>query len=225
MERVRQAIVSCTRCPRLTEYRQRVSQERPRRFFGWEYWSRPLPGFGDPEARVLVLGLAPAAHGGNRTGRMFTGDLSGEWLYGTLYQFGFASAPTSQHRNDSLALHDVYIAAALRCAPPENKPLRSELANCRPYLLRELGLLRRLRVVVALGKIAFDTYLAALQDLGGPLPQPRPRFAHGARYDVGQGVTLIASYHPSQRNTRTGLLTRAMFEGVFSDVRKVLDDG
>ena len=223
MEQLRQTIISCVRCPRLTEYRQLVAQKKVRRYADWEYWGKPLSGFGDPEARVLLVGLAPAAHGGNRTGRMFTGDLSGEWLYRALHQFGFASAPTSQHRDDGLTLHDVYITAAVRCAPPENKPLPDELANCRPYLLHELTLLRHLRVVVALGKVGFDTYLATQRDLGIALPQPRPRFAHGAKYSLGDGLTLVASYHPSQRNTQTRLLTRGMFEGVFSTVRELLE--
>ena len=188
----------------------------------WEYWGRPLPAFGDPQARVLILGLAPAAHGGNRTGRMFTGDRSGDWLYGTLYKYGFASTPHSRHRDDGLTVHDVYITAALRCAPPFNKPLPKELANCRPYLLRELELLKDVRIVVALGKIAFETYLATYRDRGMALPSPRPRFGHGMTYALSDGRNLVGSYHPSQQNTQTGRLTVEMFEDVFATVRRML---
>lgn len=219
---LRESIIACTRCPRLVEHRQRVILHRPRRFREWPYWARPLPGFGDPLARLLVLGLAPAAHGGNRTGRVFTGDRSGDWLFAALHRFGFANQPVSRHRDDGLTLHDAYIAASVRCVPPENRPLPQELANCRPFLLAELALLSRIQVVVALGRIAFTTYLAACQDAGLPLPSPRPRFAHGALYAMPHGVTLIASYHPSQRNTQTGLLTQAMFDEVFQKARALL---
>jgi uracil-DNA glycosylase family 4 len=206
-------------------------------YLDWDYWGRPLPSFGDPQARLLIVGLAPAAHGGNRTGRMFTGDRSGDWLYGTLHKFGFASSPASRHRDDGLTLYDAYITAALRCAPPGNKPLREELGNCQPYLIRELELLDRVRVVVALGKIAFDTYLSTCSARRFPLPSPRPRFGHGVMYtlertplslpsvrkDTGEcGTVLIGSYHPSQQNTQTGRLTRDMFEEVFRTARDVV---
>ena len=225
LEKLQRQVVQCTRCPRLVEHRQWVARTKRRMYRDWEYWGRPLPGFGDPEARVLLVGLAPAAHGGNRTGRMFTGDRSGDWLYGTLHKFGFANQPTSQHRDDGLALEDVYVTAAARCAPPANKPLREELHACRPYLLQELGLLKRLRVVVALGKIAFDAYLDALRDLPGPqMPlSPRPSFGHGATYTLPSGMVLVASYHPSQQNTQTGRLTRPMFEDIFDKVRRLLE--
>ena len=227
IDELHQEVIACTRCPRLVEYRQEVARTKRRMYREWDYWGRPLPGFGDPDARVLVVGLAPAAHGGNRTGRMFTGDRSGDWVYGTLHKFGFANQPTSLHRDDGLALEDVYITAALRCAPPANKPLREELLDCRPFILRELGLLKNLRVVVALGKIAFDVYLAAHAEFsgGGALPAPRPRFGHGATHTLPQGTILVASYHPSQQNTQTGRLTRPMFEDIFATVRGLLDHG
>jgi len=225
LEKLHREVVECTLCPRLVEHRQWVARTKRRMYRESEYWGRPLPGFGDPEARVLLVGLAPAAHGANRTGRMFTGDRSGDWLYRTLHKFGFANQPTSQHRDDGLALEDVYVTAAARCAPPANKPLREELHACRPYLLQELGLLKRLRVVVALGKIAFDAYLDALRDITGnhmPL-SPRPSFGHGATYTLPSGMVLVASYHPSQQNTQTGRLTRPMFEDIFDKVRRLLE--
>ena len=189
----------------------------------WDYWGRPLPSFGDPQARLLIVGLAPAAHGGNRTGRMFTGDRSGDLLYHTLYTFGFATSPISRRRDDGLALHDAYITAVLRCAPPGNKPLREELASCRPYLLQELSMLSDVRVVVALGKIAFDSYLSTCAERGVALSSPRPRFGHGATFDLAAGTSLIGSYHPSQQNTQTGRLTTGMFEDVFRTARHLLD--
>ena len=219
LEELHRKVVACTRCPRLVEYRQLVSLKKRRMYRESEYWGRPLPGFGDPNARVLLVGLAPAAHGGNRTGRMFTGDRSADWLYGTLHKFGFANQPTSLHREDGLTVEDVYVTAAVRCAPPANKPLREEFLACRPYLVQELGLLTRLRIVVALGKIAFDSYLATCQHL----PSPRPRFGHGASSDMPNGITLLASYHPSQQNTQTGRLTREMFEDIFATVRRLLE--
>ena len=226
IETLNQSIIACTNCARLVEYRQTVASVKRRMYLEEEYWGRPLPGFGDPEARVLLVGLAPAAHGGNRTGRMFTGDSSGDWLYGTLHKFGFASQPTSRHRDDGMTVQDVYITAAIRCAPPANKPLRDELTACRPYLLRELSLLKRLLVIVALGKIAFDAYLTAWESGGAhdsPLSTPRPRFGHGATYSLPNAITLVASYHPSRQNTQTGRLTRPMFEDIFATVRLLLD--
>lgn len=216
-------ILQCTRCPRLVEYRACVAREKRRQYREWDYWGKPLPSFGDPQARLLIIGLAPAAHGGNRTGRMFTGDQSGDWVYGTLYRFGFANQPNSQHRGDGLMLQDAYITAAARCVPPDNKPSNTELTTCRSYLVRELQLIHRVRVVVPLGKIAFDAYLAARRELGLPLPDERPHFAHAASRWLPEGVLLLASYHPSRQNTQTGRLTQAMFDAIFARVRRELD--
>ncbi|MBM3925083.1 MAG: uracil-DNA glycosylase [SAR202 cluster bacterium] len=216
-------IIRCKKCPRLVAHRQAAALQIPPRYAGWDYWARPLPSFGGPNARLLILGLAPAAHGGNRTGRMFTGDRSGDWVYGTLHKFGFAAIPTSDHKDDGQRLIDAYITAALHCAPPLNKPTPEELANCQPYLLNELKLLKNVRVVVTLGKIAFDAYLAACAKLGIEIPKPRPKFGHAAAYTMPNGVTLIGSYHPSQQNTFTGKLTRPMFEGIFSEARHLIN--
>lgn len=216
-----QEIVSCRRCPRLVEYRERVAREKRRAFRDEGYWGRPVPGFGDPQARILIVGLAPAAHGGNRTGRVFTGDLSGDFLYAALYRAGLANQPTARDRSDGLELYQVYISATVRCAPPDNKPLPSEFANCREYLDRDLELLENVRVLVALGRIAFDGCLAALERRGVEVPRPRPAFGHNAAFRFGE-ITLIASYHPSQRNTQTGLLTRAMFARVLTRAKRSL---
>lgn len=223
LKKLQQTIVGCRKCPRLVKWRTAVAQDPPRRFKQSRYWAKPLAGFGDPDARLLIVGLAPAAHGGNRTGRMFTGDRSGDWLYGTLHAFGFSNHPNSDSLNDGLELTDCYITAAVRCAPPANKPLLEEFEACRPYLVRELGLLKRVRVVVALGKIAFDSFLKAYVEAGGSPPKPRPRFGHGTRAKLGPGLTLLASYHPSQQNTFTGKLTRPMFHAVFAETRKILE--
>ena len=222
LQRLQETIIACTRCPRLVAHRESVAQKKRRMYLDWEYWGKPLPAYGDPEARLLIVGLAPAAHGGNRTGRMFTGDRSGDWVYGTLYKFGFASSPDSRHRDDGLALYGAYITAALRCAPPANKPLREEQQECLPFLIRELELLRNVRVVVALGKIAFDTYLTTFGPRRLTLPKPRPRFGHLVSYEMDGDVTLIGSYHPSQQNTQTGRLTRKMFEDVFETAQRIL---
>jgi uracil-DNA glycosylase len=216
-------ILRCTQCPRLVEHRTRVAREKRRQYRQEDYWGKPLPSFGDPQARLLIIGLAPAAHGGNRTGRMFTGDQSGDWVYRTLHRFGFANQPTSMHRGDDLTLRDAYITAAARCVPPDNKPSSDELVACRPYLRRELELLRRVRVVVPLGKIAFDAYLTARRELGLPRQDARPLFAHGAVTPFPDGVLLVASYHPSRQNTQTGRLTQAMFDAIFARVRQELD--
>jgi uracil-DNA glycosylase family 4 len=213
------AIVVCHKCPRLVAYRQQVARDKRRAFRDEEYWGRPVPGWGDPQARLLIVGLAPAAHGGNRTGRMFAGDRSGDFLYAALHRAGFANQPTSVSRDDGLQLRDAYIAAAARCAPPGNKPTPEELDNCRPYLVEELRLLENVRAIVALGKVAFDNVLRAID---APLPAPRPAFRHGATYRVGP-YTVIASYHPSQRNTSTGLLTRPMFDRIFKQAQKTLN--
>ena len=215
-------ITRCTRCPRLVAHREAIARSKRRQFHDWTYWGRPVPGFGDPDARLFVVGLAPAAHGGNRTGRVFTGDRSGDWLYEALHRFGFANQPHSTHRDDGLRLTDCYVAAVVRCAPPDNKPRPEEFAACRPYILEELRQLRKLRVAVALGKIAFDQYLHACRELGHPVPSPAPRFAHGAKYRFSWGVTLIGSYHPSQQNTFTRKLTRPMFHAVFKRASALL---
>jgi uracil-DNA glycosylase family 4 len=216
-------VVGCTRCPRLVEYRQKIAREKRRAYLDCEYWGKPVPGFGDPQARVLVLGLAPGAHGSNRTGRMFTGDASGRFLYPVLYETGFSNQPEATDRNDGLRLKDLYITAAVRCAPPGNKPLPEELANCAEYFDRELQGLTRVKVVVALGKIGFDAYLNSLKRRG-LLESKKPYiFLHGARYKMPDGKTLLASYHPSNQNTQTGKLTRTMFVRIFKQARRLAD--
>lgn len=217
------AIVECRKCPRLVDYREKVAQEKRRSFQEWSYWGRPVPGFGDPHAQLLVLGLAPAAHGGNRTGRVFTGDRSGDFLYEALYRAGFANQPTSTHRGDGLELKNAYVAAAVRCAPPENKPLPSEIVNCRPYLERELEILRP-RAILALGNIARLAYLAALKRKGKIQSFAPFRFGHGLSYDFGRDLPrLYVSYHPSQRNTFTGTLTQAMLGRILRKIRVFLE--
>ncbi len=217
-------ISNCTRCSRLTRYRQEVAKEKVKRFKDWVYWGRPISGFGDPNAQLYVLGLAPAAHGGNRTGRVFTGDRSGDWLYEALHSFGFANQPESQHRADGLRLQGCYVAAAVRCAPPANKPTKEEFESCRSFLVEELQLLRKVQVVVALGKIAFDEYLRTCQSMGLIIPSPRPKFSHGAKFVLPWNVTLLGSYHPSQQNTFTGKLTRPMFHAVFRCAKKTIEN-
>jgi uracil-DNA glycosylase len=214
-------VVNCARCPRLVAYRQQVGREKRHAYLDWDYWARPVPGFGDPHARVLVLGLAPGAHGSNRTGRPFTGDASGKFMYPILYKVGFASQPNAERRNDGLKLMDCYITAAVRCAPPENKPLPSELMNCAPFLDRELAILREVRVVVALGRIGFNAYLNYLKRNGIVPSKAGYSFGHAARYTMPNGVVLLASYHPSNQNTATGKLTAAMFESVFQEARRL----
>ena len=221
LERVASDIVACRQCPRLVRYRERVARTKRLASREWVYWGRPVPGFGDPDARVLVVGLAPAAHGGNRTGRAFTGDRSGEFLYRALYRAGFASQPTSVSKDDGLVLRDCYIAAAVRCAPPQNKPTRIEFARCQPYLEREVMLLRRLRVVVVLGAAAMQAFLRTWRATGHDIPSPVPKFRHEGIWLLTP-ITLIASYHPSQRNTQTGRLTEPMFDRVFQSVQAIL---
>ena len=218
-----QQIIHCTACPRLVTYRNAIAKEKRRQYRDWIYWGKPIPGFGDPNARLYVIGLAPAAHGGNRTGRIFTGDRSGDWLYEALHRFGFANQALSQHKDDGLALSDCYIGAAVRCAPPGNKPLPEEFDACRPYTRQEFRLLKNVRAVVALGKIAFDHYLKACREEGLRPPSPLPRFGHGKLYQLPWNVTLIGSYHPSQQNTFTGKLTRPMFHSVFRTARDVIE--
>jgi uracil-DNA glycosylase family 4 len=216
-------VISCTLCPRLVEYREKIAREKRRAYLDHEYWGKPVPGFGDPNARVLILGLAPGAHGSNRTGRPFTGDASGKFMYPVLYETGFANQPTATDHNDGLTLKDLYITAAVRCAPPDNKPLPQELANCAPYLDREMEDLKRLKVVVALGKIGFDAYLNYLQRRGLVTRKRDYLFQHGASYKMADGKTLLASYHPSNQNTQTGKLTRAMFLRIFKDAARLAD--
>jgi uracil-DNA glycosylase family 4 len=216
-------VTTCTLCPRLVAYREAIAREKRRAYRDWEYWGKPVPGFGDPEARVLVLGLAPGAHGSNRTGRPFTGDASGNFMYPVLYETGFASQPTAVRRDDGLVLTDLYITAAARCAPPENKPLPEELANCAPYLDREISGLKRLKVVVALGKIGFDAYLNYLKRGGLLKTRAGFVFSHGAEYKLPDSKILLASYHPSNQNTQTGKLTRAMFLEIFKRAGQLAD--
>jgi len=221
---VNHSIVSCTRCPRLRAYCRRVARDKKREFRDWQYWGKPVPGFGDRDARLLVVGLAPAAHGANRTGRMFTGDSSGSWLYAVLHRHGFANQPQSLSRDDGLQLTDCYITAAARCAPPGNKPSRVELDRCRPYLAAELRLLRRVRVVVTLGRIAHEGFLEAAGWWERLAPRARPAFAHGAVSTLPDGCIVIASYHPSRQNTNTGKLTRTMWNAVFRRAKAALVD-
>jgi uracil-DNA glycosylase family 4 len=223
LERLAGRIVRCRRCPRLVAHREAVAARPPRRYAGQRYWARPLPGFGDPRARLLLVGLAPAAHGGNRTGRMFTGDRSGDWLFDALHHAGFANQPTSVDAADGLKLHDAYITATIRCPPPGNKPLPEEIASCRPYLLEELRLLDRVKVIVGLGRIGWEAYLRARKQLGLPPPKAKPVFAHGSITELGDGTILIATYHPSQQNTFTGKLTRPMLRKIFTDARALMN--
>ena len=220
--RVERRITRCRLCPRLVDHRERVAREKVARFRSWTYWGRPVPGFGDPDPRLIVVGLAPAAHGGNRTGRIFTGDESGNWLYAALHRAGFANQPTSTDRDDGLVLHGAFVTAVARCAPPANRPTRDEIATCRRHLLAELALFRRLRVVVVLGKVAHDGFLAAERARGHGVPRPAPRFAHGAEHALDSGLTLLCSYHPSQQNTFTGKLTRPMLDAVFQRARALV---
>jgi uracil-DNA glycosylase family 4 len=215
-------IIRCRRCPRLVEYREKVAKEKRRAFREWTYWGRPVPGFGDPRAKLFILGLAPGAHGSNRTGRMFTGDRSGEFLYAALYKAGFANQATWLRPADGLELRNVYIAAAVRCAPPANKPLPSEILHCRGYLERELALLRP-KVVLALGKIAWDAYLDILKSEGVIASRAKYIFAHGAVAKLpGDGPRLVGVYHPSQQNTQTGRVTLAMYAVILRKIQKLL---
>ncbi len=222
-------IIGCRRCPRLVAHREHVAAVKRRAFRDEEYWGRPVPGFGDPKARLVLVGLAPAAHGANRTGRMFTGDRSGLWLYRALHRAGFANMPTSEYRRDGLRLRSAYVTAAAHCAPPANKPTREELTACRPFLERELAYFtaratrgRRRLVVLALGRIAHDACLQALAAIGLPVGRPKPGFGHGKTTALDSTVTLLSSYHPSQQNTQTGRLTQPMFDSVFDTARRLL---
>ena len=218
LARLAAEVESCRLCPRLVEWREAVAADPPRRYRGERYWARPLPGFGDPGAFLVVIGLAPAAHGGNRTGRVFTGDRSGDWLFAALHRAGFANQPTSEHPGDGLRLTDAYVTAVVKCAPPANKPTPAERDTCLPYLVRELELLNRARVLTALGKFAWDGALAALARAGHELPRPKPVFGHGAVVTIGP-YTLLGCFHPSQQNTFTGKLTEEMIDAVFARAR------
>jgi uracil-DNA glycosylase family 4 len=209
-------VVECRRCPRLVAWREQVARERRAAYAGEEYWGRPIPGFGDPAARVLVYGLAPAAHGGNRTGRVFTGDRSGDWLFASMYRTGFANQPTSRHRGDGLALRGAWIAAAVRCAPPANRPTPAERDTCLPWSVSELELLPELRLIVCLGGFAWDAALRLRAAAGLPVPRPKPRFGHDVLFDDGARLPLLGCFHPSQQNTFTGRLTEPMLDAVFA---------
>jgi uracil-DNA glycosylase family 4 len=217
-------VIACTRCPRLVAYREQVAREKRRAYKDCDYWGKPVPGFGDPNARVLVLGLAPGAHGSNRTGRPFTGDASGKFMYPVLHETGFANQPCATDRNDGLILKDLYITAAVRCAPPDNKPLPQELVNCATYLDEEFRRLRNAKVVVALGRIAFEAHLNHLKRLAKLESKKLFVFQHGAKYRMPDGRTLLASYHPSNQNTQTGKLTREMFVQIFKEARRLADE-
>jgi uracil-DNA glycosylase family 4 len=221
---IERRVVACRRCPRLVAWRETAARNPPRRFQGQPYWGRPLPGFGDPDARILLVGLAPAAHGGNRTGRMFTGDASGDFLFRALFDAGLANQPMSSGPGDGLALSGTFVSAAARCAPPDNRPTPEEFERCRPFLVEELAAIPSLCVVVALGGLAFAQSLRAFEAEGEAIPRPRPRFGHGAEARIGSR-TLIASYHPSQQNTFTGTLTPAMLRAVFRRAREVAGIG
>ncbi|MFH1765636.1 MAG: uracil-DNA glycosylase [Gemmatimonadota bacterium] len=216
IEEIKTRVISCRRCPRLVAWREEVALKKRAAYSGEDYWGRPVPGFGDPAARLLVIGLAPGAHGANRTGRMFTGDRSGDWLYRALHRAGFANQPESVGRADPLTLRGCFITAAVRCAPPANKPTPAERDSCQAFLEDELDALTRVRVMVALGKFAFDQVWRILKGRGESLPSPRPRFSHGLEVVVRPSLILIASFHPSQQNTFTGKLTEEMFDRVWA---------
>jgi uracil-DNA glycosylase family 4 len=217
-----QEIVGCVRCPRLVAFREKVAREKRRAYMDWEYWGKPVPGFGDPRAQVLILGLAPGAHGSNRTGRPFTGDSSGYFMYPVLYKTGFANQPNGTHRGDGLELRNAYITAAVRCVPPQNKPTPGEIAHCAPFLGREIDGLKQVRVVVALGRIGFDAYLNSLRRRGLLQSKKQYIFKHGAEYHMPDGKILLASYHPSNQNTNTGKLNEEMFTEIFRKAKRLL---
>ena len=222
-QKLEETIISCRKCPRLVAWREQVASARRRAYRDHDYWGKPVPGFGDQQARLLVVGLAPGAHGANRTGRMFTGDGSGEFLYRALFLAGFASQPQATAPGDGLALQDMFISAICRCVPPANKPAPAEIASCRPYLAQEIVLLERLVVIVALGRIAFDNTLRIYRERGHTIP--RLAFGHGENYALGEGLPqLVASYHPSRQNTQTGRLTEAMFADIWRKVKKILSE-
>ncbi len=221
---IQRDIVECEQCPRLREHCTEVAAKRRRMYADQEYWGRPVPSFGTAPAGLFILGLAPAAHGANRTGRMFTGDSSGDWLYEALHRFGFANQAASRDKDDGLVITNCVVSASAHCAPPQNKPTTTELDACRPYLIRELELLQP-AVVLVLGRIAWDSYLKSLPALGGQVPKPKPTFAHNQVVELPAGAPVLQSYHPSRQNTNTGRLTRAMWHAVFRKARKMVDGG
>ena len=222
LEELQERIIGCQRCERLVEFREKVAAEKRRAYRTWDYWGKPVPSFGDALGHLLIVGLAPGAHGANRTGRMFTGDSSGDFLYSTLQRFGFCNQPTSNHRNDGLELKECYITAALHCVPPSNKPLAEEASCCRDFLVEELRLLHQVKVVIALGQIAWDGYLRARMQMGKPAGRPKPRFCHSGEFRLDEDTILLGSYHPSRQNTQTGRLTQDMFDSVFRRARKLV---
>lgn len=222
LKELQTSIVACQKCPRLTAWRKKISEEKVRRFANCDYWGKPLPGFGDAHAEVLIAGLAPAAHGGNRTGRIFTGDKSGDWLFRALWKAGFASQAESISRRDGMKLTNCFITACCRCLPPQNKLLLEEIRNCRPFLLEEITLLKKVKVVIGLGKIGFDAIVACYRELGLLKAERKPKFGHGAVFHLNNSVTLIGSFHPSQQNTFTKRLTESMFDAVFEKAKSVL---
>ena len=224
IDEMNSCLVLCSRCPRLVEFRQKVAQEKRNSYINQEYWGKPVPGFGDYNAELLIIGLAPGAHGSNRTGRMFTGDHSGNFLYSTLYEAGFSSKPDSENRYDGLRLKNCYITAAARCVPPGNKPTKEELENCSYFLDVEIGFLEKIKVVVALGKIAFDAFINHLKRQEMRIQKPQPRFQHGTIMKLDNGKVLIPSYHPSRQNTQTGKLTRNMFLDIFLVAKRLLNE-
>jgi uracil-DNA glycosylase family 4 len=224
LDRLAAEVHACRQCPRLVEWRETSAAAPPRRFQGEDYWARPVSGFGDPNARLAIVGLAPAAHGANRTGRMFTGDRSGDWLYAALHRAGYANQPESIRPGDGLRLRDAYVTAGVRCAPPANRPSPAERDNCLPYLVRELELLERAKTIVALGGFAWNGALRALRELGCQIPRPRPRFGHGAEVTIGMW-SLLGCYHPSQQNTFTGRLTASMLDTTLARARELSDRG
>lgn len=224
IQNLQQKIVACNKCPRLVEWRKDITKNKVARYRDWNYWGKPVASWGDEKAELLIVGLAPAAHGANRTGRMFTGDQSGKWLYRALYDFGFSNKPTSEKIEDGLELNSCWIAAVIHCAPPQNKPTAQEIYNCQTYLLTEIKLLKDIKIILTLGKIAFDSVVATLKELKLIEKNGKFKFAHGAELQTNDGKTIIASFHPSQQNTFTGKLTKPMFDKVFRRILKILDN-
>lgn len=222
LESVENKIVHCRQCPRLVRWRESIGRKKTKRYAEWQYWAKAVPGFGDPKAKLLIVGLAPGAHGANRTGRLFTGDRSGDWLFRTLHKAGFANQPISISRDDGLQLHNCYITAACRCAPPANKPTQQELQHCRPFLVEELRLLKNVKVILGLGKIAFESALLCAKEAGLITLDRKPRFSHGVTVSNENSLFLVGSYHPSQQNTFTKRLTEAMFDSIFEHIHHLI---